>query len=72
MRVAGEHHRTIRLAEDGFSIDVIDQRRLPHAFERVRLSSMPEVARAIREDVDGFPFRPGRVLDSIADVVDLV
>ncbi len=49
MRVAGEHHRTIRLAEDGFSIDVIDQRRLPHAFERVRLSSMPEVARAIRE-----------------------
>ena len=28
---------------------MIDQRRLPHAFERVRLSSMPEVARAIRE-----------------------
>ena len=25
-----------------------------------------------REEVETFPFRPGRVLDSIADVIDLV
>jgi methylthioribose-1-phosphate isomerase len=47
--VAGTHHRTIALAEDGRSVDVIDQRRLPHALVRVTLSSVDEVATAIRE-----------------------
>jgi methylthioribose-1-phosphate isomerase len=49
VRVGGEHHRTIQLDADGFSVDIIDQRQLPHVFERVRLSSTAEVARAIRE-----------------------
>jgi methylthioribose-1-phosphate isomerase len=47
--VGGVPHRTIKLHEDGWAVDVIDQRQLPHAFVRVRLASVEEVARAIRD-----------------------
>ena len=49
MLVAGKPHRTIALAEDGWAVDVIDQRQLPGRFVRERLASVAEVARAIRE-----------------------
>jgi methylthioribose-1-phosphate isomerase len=46
MKINGVAYRTIWLAEDG-SVEIIDQTRLPHRFETVRLSDADEVARAI-------------------------
>jgi methylthioribose-1-phosphate isomerase len=51
MRVNGQPYRTIWLAPDGWSVEVIDQTRLPHRFETVRLESPEDAARAIREMV---------------------
>jgi methylthioribose-1-phosphate isomerase len=51
MRVAGTPHRTIALARDGWSVEVIDQTALPHRFELIRLTSSAEAARAIRDMV---------------------
>ncbi len=48
MNVQGRHYRTLWVAADGWSVEVIDQRALPHAFEIVRLQSVEEVAHAIR------------------------
>ena len=48
MLVDGVAHRTIWLAEDGETVEIIDQTRLPHRFEIVRLTSVVEVARAIK------------------------
>lgn len=47
MKVAGVPYRTIFLADDGWSVNVIDQTKLPHAFELVRLRTVEEAARAI-------------------------
>jgi methylthioribose-1-phosphate isomerase len=49
MRVEGVHRRTIWLADDGWSVEVIDQTRLPHDFAIVRLASAAEAATAIRD-----------------------
>ena len=49
MRVAGVPYRTLRVAEDGWSVEVIDQTRLPREFALVRLASVAEAARAIRD-----------------------
>jgi methylthioribose-1-phosphate isomerase len=46
MKINGTAYRTIWLAEDG-TVDIIDQTRLPHRFETVRLADPDEVARAI-------------------------
>ncbi len=48
MQVDGKPTRTIWLAEDGWSVEIIDQTRLPHAFETVRLQSAGDAAHAIR------------------------
>jgi methylthioribose-1-phosphate isomerase len=48
MRVNGQPWRTITLAEDGVSVCVIDQTRLPDAFETVTLRTLDEAAHAIR------------------------
>ncbi len=48
MRVGQRHYRTIWLADDGWSVEVIDQRRLPHAFSTMRLTTLEDAARAIR------------------------
>ena len=48
MDVDGTHYRTIWLAEDGWSVEIIDQTRLPHAFAVRRLASIDETAHAIR------------------------
>jgi methylthioribose-1-phosphate isomerase len=56
MKVEGVPHRTIWLAEDGWSVEIIDQTRLPHLFETVRLTSMEAAAEAIRSmQVRGAP-----------------
>lgn len=49
MRVAGIHRRTIWLAEDGWTVEVIDQTRLPHEFAILPLRSAGEAAVAIRD-----------------------
>jgi methylthioribose-1-phosphate isomerase len=48
MKVSGKAMRTIWVEADGTTVGVIDQTRLPHVFETVRLSSMEEAAHAIK------------------------
>ncbi len=56
MKVDGVPHRTIWLAEDGWSVEIVDQTLLPHRFATVRLTSMAEAAEAIRSmQVRGAP-----------------
>lgn len=56
MKVNGKSFRTIWLAADGWSVEIIDQTQLPHAFTTVRLSSLSEAATAIKSmQVRGAP-----------------
>ena len=48
MRVDGKPYRTIWLADDGWSVEIIDQTRLPHEFATTRLTTLGEAAHAIR------------------------
>ena len=48
MRVGSERFRSIWETDDGLAIEVIDQTRLPYAFETARLSSMLDAAHAIK------------------------
>ncbi|HYG87958.1 MAG TPA: S-methyl-5-thioribose-1-phosphate isomerase [Azospirillum sp.] len=48
MKVNGTAYRTIWLAQDGWSVEIIDQTRLPHDFAVVRLTDLDEAAHAIR------------------------
>jgi methylthioribose-1-phosphate isomerase len=47
MQVDGKPYRTIWLADDGWTVEIIDQTRLPHQFETVRLANVAEAAHAI-------------------------
>ncbi|HET9646030.1 MAG TPA: hypothetical protein VFP68_22365 [Burkholderiaceae bacterium] len=49
MNVNGTAYRTIRAADDGASVQVIDQRRLPHRFVVERLTDVDGVRVAIAE-----------------------
>ena len=49
MRVGDRHFRTIWLNDDGSAVDIIDQRWLPHEFRIVTLSTVDDVATAIRD-----------------------
>jgi methylthioribose-1-phosphate isomerase len=49
MRIDGRDFRTIWLDEGGRDVWVIDQRRLPHRFETVRISGAEAMARAIAD-----------------------
>ena len=48
MKIDGKHYRTIWLAEDGRSVEIIDQTKLPHRFEVARLQNIDDAARAIK------------------------
>ncbi|MDI1266845.1 MAG: S-methyl-5-thioribose-1-phosphate isomerase [bacterium] len=48
MKVDGRHFRSIWLAEDGWSVDAIDQRRLPHEFVIAHLTGASDATEAIR------------------------
>jgi methylthioribose-1-phosphate isomerase len=48
MKVDGRHYRTIWLADDGWSVEIIDQTRLPHDFVIARLATLDDAAEAIR------------------------
>ena len=47
MKVDGTPYRTIWVNEDGWSVDIIDQTKLPHAFEVARLTNLADAAHAI-------------------------
>jgi len=49
VKVGERHYRTIWLNEDGWSVDLIDQRKLPHEFVVVNAQSMADIAVAIRD-----------------------
>jgi len=49
MKIDGKPYRSIWLAADDWSVEIIDQTRLPHAFEIVRLDSLEAAARAIED-----------------------
>ena len=49
MQVGGRGYRTIWPNEDGWAVDVIDQRWLPHEFHVATLRTVAEAATAIRE-----------------------
>jgi methylthioribose-1-phosphate isomerase len=51
MKVGNRHYRSIELAEDGWSVLVVDQTRLPFEFGQRRLTTLAEAADAIREMV---------------------
>ena len=51
MKINGTAYRTIWLAQDGWSVEVIDQIKLPHVFDTQTLSSVQEAARAIKDMV---------------------
>lgn len=48
MKINGTAYRTIWLHDDGWSVEIIDQTRLPHEFVTARLTTMQEAAVAIR------------------------
>jgi len=49
MKVNGTPYRTIWLAGDGWAVEIIDQTRLPFAFETRRLETVGQAATAIRD-----------------------
>ncbi|MFZ2005938.1 MAG: S-methyl-5-thioribose-1-phosphate isomerase [Stellaceae bacterium] len=49
MNVNGRKMRTIWLAEDGGSVEIIDQRLLPHELVIARLETLDDAARAIKD-----------------------
>jgi methylthioribose-1-phosphate isomerase len=56
MKVQGKSMRTIWVEADGTSVGIIDQTRLPHAFETLWLTTVDEAAQAIRSmQVRGAP-----------------
>jgi methylthioribose-1-phosphate isomerase len=49
VKVGGRSYRTIWLNDDGWGVDVIDQRWLPHEFRIATLRSIADAATAIRD-----------------------
>jgi methylthioribose-1-phosphate isomerase len=47
MKIDGKPYRSIWVEEDGWSVGIIDQTRLPHEFVLTRLATMEEAAHAI-------------------------
>jgi methylthioribose-1-phosphate isomerase len=56
VNVNGRQYRTIWLGDDGWSVEIIDQTRLPHEFVTQRLTNVEGMAEAIRSmQVRGAP-----------------
>jgi methylthioribose-1-phosphate isomerase len=51
MKIDGRHYRTLWLAADGWTIEAIDQTRLPHELSIVQLATLDQTASAIRQMV---------------------
>ena len=61
MNVDGTAYRTIWLAEDGKTVEIIDQTRLPHHFTTVQLNNLDDAAHAISEKLAGREDEKGRI-----------
>ena len=48
MKVGDKHYRTIWVNEDGWSVDLIDQRWLPHELRVENVKTVEGIATAIR------------------------
>lgn len=48
MKIDGKPHRTIWVADDGWSVQIIDQTKLPHVFETTTLRTPQDAAHAIK------------------------
>jgi methylthioribose-1-phosphate isomerase len=56
LNVNGRHYRTIWLSQDGWSVEIIDQTKLPHEFVIARISTCEQMAHAIKSmQVRGAP-----------------
>ena len=56
MKIDGKHYRTIWLNEDGKTVEIIDQTKLPHRFETLSLNTLEDAAHAIKSmQVRGAP-----------------
>ena len=51
MNVDGTHYRTIWVNQDGWSVDVIDQTKMPHLFEVLNLKTLLDSCAAIKDMV---------------------
>lgn len=49
MRIDGNHMRTIWLNDDGWTVSIINQQKLPHVFEIAVLRGLNDAARAIKD-----------------------
>ncbi|TIX63365.1 MAG: S-methyl-5-thioribose-1-phosphate isomerase, partial [Mesorhizobium sp.] len=49
MNVGDRHYRTIWLSDDGRSVEIIDQRWLPHEFRIETIGTVAGIATAIRD-----------------------
>lgn len=49
MKIDGQAYRSIWPVDDGRAVEIIDQRKLPHLFEIVRLEQVADAAGAIRD-----------------------
>ena len=49
MQINGQDYQTIWLNEDGWSVDIIDQTKLPHQFQIENLTTVEDAARAIKD-----------------------
>ncbi|MGF1909753.1 S-methyl-5-thioribose-1-phosphate isomerase [Vibrio kasasachensis] len=49
MKINGKHQRTVWVAKDGWTVEILDQTRLPFEIEVIQLNSMKLAATAIRE-----------------------
>src|SRR3546814_17494768 len=49
MKIGGTHYRSISVADNGWSVRIMDQRKLPWAVEWVELTSAEMAATAISE-----------------------
>src|SRR3546814_17441166 len=49
MKIGGTHYRSISVADNGWSVRIMDQRKLPWAVEWVELTSAELAATAISE-----------------------
>src|SRR5687767_1260995 len=56
MKIGGKPQRTIWLEDNGWSVGIIDQTKLPHAFVTISLRNVVDAAHAIRSmQVRGAP-----------------
>ena len=56
MKIDGKPYRTIWVAKDGWTVEIIDQTLLPHRFETLRLTTAGQAAHAIKSmQVRGAP-----------------